>query len=294
MGRTLDACAERFVTEMRIRGCKQITITKARIGLRLFLEEFGRRRARSVRQIEVAKFLERVMASKYSEHSKQYIRRMVKALLRDARGARFASFIKVKQVWSSLHEGDLLGRDELTRLIENLPTLQYKAMASLLYDGALRRCELLGLRLNDLDLEHEPAHVTLHGKTEERTIPLTFSVSYLRAYLRAQHRLSHDSLLWSIGPVGLRKALKKAAVRAGVGKRVYPYLLRHSRLSELAGQNMRESLLKQYAGWTQDSPMPRNYVHLGSEELDRWVALTLQNRLKGQSAGARTAQHFRR
>lgn len=271
MGEKIGLCARRFAAEMRVRGCKPVTVANQMNALRLFLQAFGKLEMSRLGRERIADFLQGIMDSGYSDHHKQYVRRVVKIFLKRFRGIEFSSFIKVSKVWSKLQAKDMVGRDELTMLIENLPTLQYKAMCSLLYDGALRRCELLGLRAGDIDMEHRPAHIMLHGKTEERTIPLTFSIAYLKAYLKAQRRLNNDSLLWSVGKAGLMKALRKAAKKAGIGKRIYPYLLRHSRLSELAGQNMRESLLKRYAGWTQDSPMVRNYVHIGSEELDRWV-----------------------
>ena len=60
---------------------------------------------------------------------------------------------------------------------------------------------------------------------------------------------------------GADKLLKKYAQRAGIKKRVYCHLLRHSRLTSLAKQ-FSESELKVIAGWSGDSQQPKTYIHL--------------------------------
>lgn len=64
--------------------------------------------------------------------------------------------------------------------------------------------------------------------------------------------------------------VRRSAVRAQLGKRVYPYLFRHSRITELANR-LTELQLKKFAGWEYDSAMVRNYTHLDVSDLDRVV-----------------------
>ena len=218
------------------------------------------------KRLDIMAFFNQIDGMGYSEHHRQYIRRVSKAFLALLRGAEFASFIKVKRVWSHLQKNDLITREELTRLIESCPSLRDKAILSVLYDGAARMQEIVNLRLSDIE-HSEPLHVRLHGSKGERVVPLTFSAIYLRKYLKAAERLEHGGTVFGIREAGLRQIIRRVSVKAGMEKRIYAYLFRHSRITELAA-NFSDSMLKKFAGWEYNSPMARNYIHLSIKDLD--------------------------
>jgi integrase len=66
---------------------------------------------------------------------------------------------------------------------------------------------------------------------------------------------------------GLRDLVKLIAKRAHIEKRIWPYLFRHSRNTELAPE-VSASVLDEYAGWVQGSAMPAFYVHLSGKNVD--------------------------
>ena len=113
-------------------------------------------------------------------------------------------------------------------------------------------------------------HLFLRGYKGERTVPLSFSSFYLRRYLDASPRLAREGVLFGLRREGLKMVVRRSAVRAQLGKRVYPYLFRHSRITELANR-LTELQLKKFAGWEYDSAMVRNYTHLDVSDLDRVV-----------------------
>ncbi|MCL4519787.1 MAG: hypothetical protein M1587_11390, partial [Thaumarchaeota archaeon] len=86
-----------------------------------------------------------------------------------------------------------------------------------------------------------------------------------------------DSPLWvafdnnrkgeALQQVGLRKIVKRIAIRAHIQKHVWPYLFRHSRNTELATM-VSASVMDEIAGWVQGSPMPAFYVHLSGKNTD--------------------------
>ena len=45
-----------------------------------------------------------------------------------------------------------------------------------------------------------------------------------------------------------------------------PYVLRHSKLTEYA-KSVPDQILKNYAGWTPDSPMASRYIHLSGKDV---------------------------
>lgn len=259
-----DEYAEVFKKSLLLAGNKPQTIKNKMNAIRKLCESDLNLMEAS--QLEIMEFFSYIDGLGYSEHHRQYIRRISKAFLGFLRGSDFASFIKVRRVWSHLQKSDLISREELTELIESCLTLRDKAILSVLYDGAMRMQELVNLRLSDIELG-EPLHVHLHGTKGERIIPLTFSSIYLREYLKASNRLCNDGSVFGIREAGLRQVIRRASLRSGMKKRVYAYLFRHSRITELAA-SISEPMLKRFAGWEQNSPMVRNYVHFNLKDLD--------------------------
>ena len=69
---------------------------------------------------------------------------------------------------------------------------------------------------------------------------------------------------------GLGKMVKEVAAKAGIQKRVYPHLFRHSRASYYANK-LTEQQLKAFFGWTGGSQMAATYVHLSGRDIDNAV-----------------------
>lgn len=69
---------------------------------------------------------------------------------------------------------------------------------------------------------------------------------------------------------GLQSLMWKLKSRAGIKKRIHPHLLRHTRLTELA-KKLTEQELKIFAGWTPDSKMATQYVHLSGRDIDNSI-----------------------
>jgi hypothetical protein len=65
----------------------------------------------------------------------------------------------------------------------------------------------------------------------------------------------------------IRRTLVSVAKRAGLKKKVYPHLFRHSRLT-LNAKFMTEAELCVFAGWKPGSPQTRVYVHLSGVDID--------------------------
>ena len=66
------------------------------------------------------------------------------------------------------------------------------------------------------------------------------------------------------------KIIKTAAKRAGVRKRVYPHILRHTRATVLAN-HLTEQQMNVFFGWVQGSDMPSVYVHLSGRDIENAV-----------------------
>jgi integrase/recombinase XerD len=113
-----------------------------------------------------------------------------------------------------------------------------RAILETLYGAGLRISELVGLDVDELDLDEGSVRVMGKG-SKERMVPLgRFAVTALEDYLtrarpvlagsRSGAALFLNQRGGRLTRQGITKVLKGAAFRAGVTKRVTPHTLRHS------------------------------------------------------------------
>ena len=129
------------------------------------------------------------------------------------------------------------------------------AFIRLFIDTGMRRAELAGLTVADLDFEHDVALVLGKGR-RPRACPFGRKTAvaldrYLRA--RAKHRDAERPELWlgHVGPMtdnGLYQTLQKRSEAAGLGK-VHPHQLRHSFAHAWLASGGNEGDLMRLAGW---------------------------------------------
>jgi hypothetical protein len=67
----------------------------------------------------------------------------------------------------------------------------------------------------------------------------------------------------------LRTLVKRIACRAGIKKRIYPHLFRHTRVTHLLmDKQLNEAQAKIYFGWVPESSMLSDYSHLISSDVN--------------------------
>ena len=171
----------------------------------------------------------------------------------------------------------VLSRDEVLRVIEHIGDLEYRCAAALLYEAGLRLVELRNLRVRDVLWDEYGAKLVVRiSKSETRTVRVIEFQDLLRRWLD-EHPLrgDPDAFLFPSKydpdrPVGRNVIglwLKRAAAAAGVRKRVYPHLLRHTRATELYGK-LTEREMMYYFGWRKRD-MIDVYARLKPEQVDR-------------------------
>ncbi|MDX2225737.1 MAG: tyrosine recombinase [Verrucomicrobiae bacterium] len=113
-----------------------------------------------------------------------------------------------------------------------------RAILELLYASGMRRAEVLGLQLHELDMDEGVARVTGKG-AKTRVVPVgKKAVEALQTYLSrgrpALVRARTGSAVFlnrfgaGLSTMGLLNIVRAQARRAGLDRRVYPHLLRHS------------------------------------------------------------------
>ena len=144
----------------------------------------------------------------------------------------------------------ILTVEEVEQLIDSAHNLMHRTMLMTLYSTGMRNCEMRHLQVQDIDGKSMLIHIQ-HGKGgRDRFVPLS---PKLRETLREYWRwMWPKSWLFPgtvdgwradkpITPKVVWDAIQLAAKRAGIQKRVYAHLLRHSYATHLveAGADLR-------------------------------------------------------
>jgi len=159
-----------------------------------------------------------------------------------------------------------LDEDEARALVQAAPTPWLKCAITLLLSTGLRRAELVGITMPDLDLDN--AQLIVHGKgAKERVVPLTeAAIQTIRDYLAARPETDSDRLFVSIWGESLHaravnRKLKVALKRAGLAEKgVTPHQLRHTFATHLIRNGVDVRTVQELLGHSDLSTTAR-YLH---------------------------------
>lgn len=239
-----------------------------------------------VNELDIQQLLKKIVTSDFSEWTKHDYKAVLKRfygwLNKTGKTSLDLSWVKLtmKRNQTKLPE-EVLTLDEVERLANAALNYRDKALIMALYESGARAGEFLPLKIKHLEFNDVGCKVTLHGKTGSRKIPLIHSTPLIKAWLEKHpDKDNHEAYLWCgvghanrgemLSHQALKKILVECAQRAGIKKKVYPHLFRHSRATELA-KKMTEAEMCQFFGWTLVSRMPAVYVHLSGRDLDKAV-----------------------
>ncbi len=221
----------------------------------------------------------------WSPHTKHTFKVMIKKLYRYIEGIDEKGVYPEKIRWlrtgvKNNHKklpDELMSEEEVKLMIGSANTLRDRALLSILYESGCRIGEIGSMRMKDITFDEHGARVTVSGKTGARRIRIVQSAPYVQEWVnRHKNNGIPDSYIWT-KPNGepltytrIAAILKSCALKAGIKKRVYPHLFRHSRATYLA-KHLTEAQMKDYLGWTQSSKMAGVYVHLSGRDTDNAI-----------------------
>jgi integrase/recombinase XerD len=142
---------------------------------------------------------------------------------------------------------DVLSADEVTRLLAAIDSPMHAAVVMTAYGTGLRVSEACTLEVRDLDTARGVIHVRDGKRSRDRYVMLPARLlATLRAYWR-RRRPPGPALFPGATPGNtvaaktIGQAVKMAATKAGITKRVTPHVLRHSFATHLleAGTDLR-------------------------------------------------------
>lgn len=161
---------------------------------------------------------------------------------------------------------DVLSKEEIKSILDATgPDIRLFCMFSLLYSAGLRISELLDLKPHDINVSRSLIRVRQgKGRKDRYTLlskPLVRKLTeYAKLYKPQEwlfERYKGEPFTESI----VSKKLKEAAKEAGITKRVYPHLLRHSFATHLIEQGTDLKIVKELLGHNQ-LKTTEMYVHI--------------------------------
>jgi integrase/recombinase XerD len=233
----------RFLQYLRIeKGLSDNTLASYKHDLAMYTEHLGKLGVLEAQQADVSGFLKFLYSRKLKPRSAARAFAAVRGLhrfliLERAREDNPTANIDQPRWWKPLP--NVLSLEEVDRLLAAPDTstpkgLRDRALLEVLYATGLRVSELIGLRLDGVDIG--VGFVRCIGKgSKERIVPLGESAGAAIAdYMKVRRVKKPTNYLFlnhvggKLSRMGFWKILRAYGLRAGIKKRLTPHVLRHS------------------------------------------------------------------
>ena len=127
----------------------------------------------------------------------------------------------------------VLSRDEVDRLIQCTANLKHRTFLTLLYSTGMRFSEAAGLKIHDIDSRRMQIRIESGKGNKTRLVPLSPRLltelrDYWKQYKPTDLLLPGNSAKKQYAGTTIQKMIKVSAKKAGIKKRIYPHVLRHS------------------------------------------------------------------
>ena len=285
---------DKYLRQMLIDGKSEATIHTAKNVMKTFFIWYGERDVKQITADDIKNYIHYLMTTKFQQNKskakkklepssifqkKSVLRQFLKWLHKEyPEVPNLISHIELKKLQQK-ELPDRLTDAEIRMMIEKSHSPRDKALIAFLADSGCRRGELLNVKLKHVKfLDDGTAEVLLpKGKTTARRIYVIWSAAYLDVWI-SNHPLKNDgeSYLFcsnrdpygKFSTTGLWGQVDAIAKRAGIKKRVYIHLFRHTRATQLAQQGFSNQEMNVELGWTAGSTMFNVYVNLSGVNTD--------------------------
>lgn len=273
--------ARRFQQYLRIeKGLSDNTLMSYAHDLEMYCEHLAALNVVEAQQADVSGFLKFLYSRKLKPRSAARAFAAVRGLhrfliLERARTDNPTANIDQPRWWKPLP--NVLALDEVDRLLgvpdtSTVRGLRDRALLEVLYATGLRVSELIGLRLDGVDIE--VGFVRCFGKgSKERIVPLGESAAVaVGDYLRVRKVKKPTNYLFlnpwgeKLSRMGFWKILRAYGIQAGIKKKLTPHVLRHSFATHLLERGADLRAVQEMLGHAEISTT-EIYTHVMRERL---------------------------
>jgi site-specific recombinase XerD len=127
----------------------------------------------------------------------------------------------------------VLSRHEIDGLLQCTPNLKHRTFFMVLYSAGLRFSEAANLKIEDIDSARMQIRVACGKGKKERLVPLSPRLLkelriYWKQYRPTIYLFPGKTPGKTYADTSIQKAIKQSAKAAGIKKRIFPHVLRHS------------------------------------------------------------------
>ena len=146
---------------------------------------------------------------------------------------------------------NILTFEEVKRIIDETKNIKHRLIIKLLYGCGLRLSEVINLKKEDINFEEGLIHIELAKGRKDRFVKIPES---LKDELKGYCSLDNSNILFVSNRGGklttktVQKIVQNSARKAGIKKRVYPHLLRHSFATHLLEQGTDLRIIQKLLG----------------------------------------------
>jgi len=196
--------------------------------------------------------------------------------LRDVQRLRVLDAEKIKRPRIPQRTVEYLTKEELDRLLDSIPThtwngLRDRALIEVLFSSGMRISEVLALDRAVLEWELRQAVIIGKGKKERKVYFSEEAIDWLTRYLSTRHD-DHPAVFITTGAPpkrlqahGTWKRFNRYGQMAGLAKRVYPHLLRHTMATTLLANGCPIGHIRVLLGHTHLATTCRYYLGMMSD-----------------------------
>ncbi|HKL02864.1 MAG TPA: tyrosine-type recombinase/integrase [Cryomorphaceae bacterium] len=129
----------------------------------------------------------------------------------------------------------VFSKGEARKMLERTVNIKHRTLLSLQYGGGLRVGELLGIGMDDLDIDRGTIMALGKGKKARRIFLGKGLSALVQEYKKAYrpHRYLFEGQYGRYTMTSVNAVLKRAASRAGIKRAVHSHMLRHSYATHL-------------------------------------------------------------
>uniref|UniRef100_A0A7V3ZYW7 Tyrosine recombinase XerC n=1 Tax=candidate division WOR-3 bacterium TaxID=2052148 RepID=A0A7V3ZYW7_UNCW3 len=241
-----DAISSFLAYILEERGLSLNTAESYKRDLEKFLEFRGDVEINEITLEDIDSFAEYLSIQKYSQNTRSRTFSALKSFcsfLEIEENAKLSISSDIQIPKKEIKLPEFLTIDEVTQLLDAPDTttpkgLRDKSMLELLYATGIRVSELTNLKVQNILLDEKIVRVIGKGN-KERIVPFNdYTEKYLTIYLyevrpRLMRKRGEDRVFLNLrgGPISrisVWKILQEYALKAGINKRIYPHILRHT------------------------------------------------------------------
>jgi site-specific recombinase XerD len=168
---------------------------------------------------------------------------------------------------------DVLSKEEIAAMIKSTENKKHKCLIAVIYSCGLRRSEAVNLKTEEIDLKRMQVKIRGGKGKKDRYVPLAKkTLVYLNEYYKNDEP---KIFVFEVKPgrkysaTSVYNVIKKTAKNAGVQKRVYPHILRHSFATHNLEQGMDLRFIQELLGH-ESSKTTEIYTHVSQKDLQKF------------------------